>query len=153
MRSAQELGSGADRPEEKQLVLLFTSLFTIPLSRQRFLHAALLARLQVEGMTFYFFNNVFLLDLAFKPAQCIFKRLAFLNANLCQGNYTSKRPLLGNQQITGNRDKESISGPAVRDWRSCHFLPFAIFSSRENSGIGASGRFLGVRAGKRRLSC
>jgi transcriptional regulator len=141
MRSAQELGSGADRPEQKQLVLLFTSLLTIPLSRQRFLHAALLARLQVEGMTFYFLNDVFLLDLTLKPAQCIFKRLAFLNANLCQGNYTSRRPLLGNQQITGNRDKESINGPPVQDWKSCHFLPFAIFSSRENGGIGTSGGF------------
>jgi len=66
------------------LVLLFTSLFTIPLSRQRLLHAAFLAGLEVEGMTFDFFNDVFLLDLALKPAQCIFKRLAFLNANLCQ---------------------------------------------------------------------
>jgi hypothetical protein len=35
-------------------------------------------------MTFDFLNDVFLLDLAFEPAQCIFKRLAFLHANLCQ---------------------------------------------------------------------
>ncbi len=95
MRSAENLGSMQTGPREKQLILLFTSLFTIPLSRQRFLHAALFARLQVEGVTFHFLNDVFLLHFALEPAQCVFKRLAFLNANLCQRNYTSKRPLLG----------------------------------------------------------
>lgn len=35
-------------------------------------------------MTFNFLNNVFLLNLALKPAQCIFKRFAFLNANFRQ---------------------------------------------------------------------
>lgn len=59
-------------------------------------------------MTFDFFDDVFLLDLPFKPAQCIFKRLAFLNANLRQRNYTSRRPTQGNYQITGNRGKYSI---------------------------------------------
>ena len=78
-------GSGdQNRPPNDDLVLLFTSFLTIPLSRQRFLYAALFARFQVEGMTFYLFNDVFLLDLALKPAQCIFKRFAFLNTNLCQ---------------------------------------------------------------------
>jgi hypothetical protein len=66
------------------LVLLFTSFLAIPLARQRFLYAALFARLQVEGVTLHFLNNVFLLDLALKPAQRIFKRFAFLNTNLCQ---------------------------------------------------------------------
>jgi hypothetical protein len=66
------------------LVLLFTSLLTIPLTRERFLHAPLFARFQVEGMTLHFLDDVFLLNLALKPAQRIFKRLAFLNANLGQ---------------------------------------------------------------------
>jgi len=66
------------------LILLFASLLTIPLARQRFLHAALLAGLQVEGMTLHFFDDVFLLYLPLKPAQRIFKRFAFLHANLCQ---------------------------------------------------------------------
>lgn len=35
-------------------------------------------------MTFDFLDDVFLLYLPFKPTQCIFKRLAFLYANLCQ---------------------------------------------------------------------
>jgi hypothetical protein len=64
--------------------LLFTSLLAIPLARQRFFYALTLARFQVKGMTFYFFYDVFLLYLAFKPAQRVLKRLAFLNANLCQ---------------------------------------------------------------------
>jgi hypothetical protein len=37
-------------------------------------------------------NNVLLLNLALKSAQCIFKRLALLHANLCQMNHTSKHP-------------------------------------------------------------
>jgi hypothetical protein len=67
-----------------QLVLLFTSFLAIPLARQCFFHTALFARLQIKGVTLHFLNNVFLLDLALKPAQCIFKRFAFLNTNLCQ---------------------------------------------------------------------
>jgi hypothetical protein len=74
------------------LVLLFSSFLTIPLARQRFFNATALARLQVKGVTFHFLNDVFLLNLALKPAQCIFKRLAFLHANLCQMNHTSKHP-------------------------------------------------------------
>ncbi len=46
-------------------------------------------------MTFYFFDDVFLLYLALKPAQCVLKRLAFLNANLCQMYDTPKLPETG----------------------------------------------------------
>jgi hypothetical protein len=90
------------------LILLFTCFFAIPLPCQRLFHTAFFTGFEVEGMTFDFFNDVFLLDLALKPAQCIFKRLAFLNANLCQRDYTSRRPSLGNLQTTGNEDKFSI---------------------------------------------
>jgi hypothetical protein len=83
------------------LVLLFTSLFAIPLACQRLFYATLFARLQIEGMTFHFLNDVFLLNLAFKPAQCIFKRLAFLNANLRQRTTPPNRPTMGNYQSTG----------------------------------------------------
>jgi hypothetical protein len=68
----------------KNLVLLFTSLFTIPLTCQCCFDTTLLARLQVVGVTFYFLDDVFLLYLAFKPAQCVLKRFAFLQANLGQ---------------------------------------------------------------------
>jgi len=37
-------------------------------------------------VTLHFFNGVFLLHLAFKPAKSIFERLAFLQSNLCQLN-------------------------------------------------------------------
>ncbi len=49
------------------LVLLFTSFFAIPLARQRFFYSTALARLKVKGVTLYFFDNVFLLNLTLKP--------------------------------------------------------------------------------------
>ena len=72
------------------LVLLFTSLLAIPLPRQCCLHATLFTRLEVVGVTFDFLDDVFLLDLPFKAAQRIFKRLAFLYTNFCQKLSTSK---------------------------------------------------------------
>ncbi len=75
-----------------ELVLLFTSFLTIPLARQRFFHTALFTGLQVEGVTLYFLDDVFLLNLALEPAQRIFKRLAFLHANLCQLTTPPNRP-------------------------------------------------------------
>jgi len=71
-------------------VLLFTSLFAIPLARQCFLDAALFTGFQVVGVTFDFFDDVFLLNLTFKPAERILKRLAFLYTNLCQRGNTSR---------------------------------------------------------------
>ncbi len=71
-----------------QLILLFTSLLAIPLARQCFLDATLFTGLQVVGVTFDFLDDVFLLNLPLKPAECILKRLAFLYANLCQIDYT-----------------------------------------------------------------
>jgi len=49
-----------------ELVLLFTSLLAIPLARQSCFHALLLARFEVVGVTFYFLDDVFLLNLAFE---------------------------------------------------------------------------------------
>jgi hypothetical protein len=71
-----------------KLVLLFTSLLAIPLTRQCFLDATLFTGLQVVGVTFDFLDNVFLLNLPLKPAERILKRLAFLHTNLCQIEYT-----------------------------------------------------------------
>jgi hypothetical protein len=67
-----------------QLVLLFTSLFAIPLACQCCFHATLLTGFQVVGVTLHFLDDVFLLNLAFKPAQSVFERFAFLQTNLCQ---------------------------------------------------------------------
>jgi hypothetical protein len=66
------------------LILLFTSLFAIPLACQCCFHAALFTGFQVVGVTFNFLDDVFLLYLPFKPAQSVFKRFAFLQTNLCQ---------------------------------------------------------------------
>jgi hypothetical protein len=46
-------------------------------------------------MTLYFLNDVFLLYLALKPAQCVLKRFAFLQANLGQRGPTSKHARKG----------------------------------------------------------
>src|SRR6516164_1372301 len=51
-----------------ELVLLFTGFLAAALARQRFLDALLLARLEVEGVTLHFLNNVLLLNLAFEAA-------------------------------------------------------------------------------------
>ena len=66
------------------LILLFTSLFTIPLARKGCLDATLLTGLQVVGVTFDFLDDVLCLYLPLKPAQRIFQRFAFLYANLSQ---------------------------------------------------------------------
>jgi len=66
------------------LVLLFASLLTIPLARQCCFDAPLFAGFEVVGVTLDFLDDVLLLDLALKPAQSVFERFAFLNANLCQ---------------------------------------------------------------------
>ena len=72
------------------LVLLFSSFLAAALARQRFLHALLLARFQVKGVTFHFLNDVFLLNLTLEAAQSVFERFAFLQSDFCQRYYTPK---------------------------------------------------------------
>jgi hypothetical protein len=67
-----------------ELVSLFASFFAIPLACQCCFHATLFTGLQIVGVTLHFLDNVLLLNLALKPAQSVFERLAFLYANLCQ---------------------------------------------------------------------
>ena len=74
-------------PENVQSVCFFSCLLAIPLARQRFLHTALLSRLQVEAVTLHFLDDVLGLHLALEAPQCILKRLAFLHANLCQSQH------------------------------------------------------------------
>src|SRR6266545_998682 len=64
--------------------LLFAKLLSCPLACQSLLHASLLARFQVVGVTFHFFNDVFLLNFALEPTQSVFQRLALLQSNFCQ---------------------------------------------------------------------
>jgi hypothetical protein len=72
------------------LVLFFPYLLAVALTCQRFLHAFLFTRLQVKRMTLNFLDDVFCLHLSLKTAQGILKGFAFLDSNLCQGEYTSK---------------------------------------------------------------
>jgi hypothetical protein len=62
-------------------IRLFAKLFSGTLSRQSLLDALLLARLQVEGVTFDLLDDVFLLHLAFEPTKGVLQRLAFLQSN------------------------------------------------------------------------
>jgi hypothetical protein len=82
--------SAAASFNSQKLVLLFTSLFATTLAGERFFHALLFTRLQVVGVTLHLFDDVFLLHLALKTAQCILKRLTFLQSDLCQSRYTPK---------------------------------------------------------------
>jgi hypothetical protein len=62
---------GSSDPICGNLILLFANLFSGTLSRQSLLHSALRARLQVEGVTLHFLNDVFRLNLALKPTKGI----------------------------------------------------------------------------------
>ena len=73
-----------------RLVLLFPSFFPAAFARQCFLHALLLAGLQIKGVSFDLFDDVFLLHLALKAAQCILKGLTLLQSDFCQRDYTPK---------------------------------------------------------------
>ena len=96
-----------------QLVLLFTSLLAIPLARQSCLDATLLTGLQIVGVTLHLFDNVLLLYLPLEPAQRIFERLAFLYANLCQKNPTSK-PAKGLFNDTGILERRVNRNAIIR---------------------------------------
>ncbi len=85
---------GSDGPEVR-LVLFLACFFTAALASERFLDTLLLAGLQVEGMTFYFFNDVFLLYLALEPAESIFEGFTLLKSDFSQTNYTPKLVPLG----------------------------------------------------------
>jgi hypothetical protein len=67
----EKQGPPSERRPSYELVLLFPSLFSAALSRQRFFYALLLARLEVKGVTFHFLDDVLLLDFALKTTQGI----------------------------------------------------------------------------------
>jgi len=74
------------------LVLLLADFLTITLTGERFFNTLLLARLEIEGMTLYFLDDVFGLHLALETAQSILKGFAFLNSNLCQEKHLQTFP-------------------------------------------------------------
>jgi len=77
---------GSD-PNCRNLIRLSATLFSGTLSCQSFLQSALLARLQIVGVTPHFFNDVFRLNLALEPTKGIFQRLAVLQSNFCQTHH------------------------------------------------------------------
>ena len=83
MKKGKGPSSGRRRPSRK-LVLLFAGLFSAPLASQSFLNALFFARLQVEGMTLHFFDDVFLLHLAFETSKRVFEGFALLNTDFSQ---------------------------------------------------------------------
>jgi hypothetical protein len=72
------------RFSNRRLLLFLANLLAIPFASQRFFHALFLARLQIEGMTLHFLDDVFGLHFALETAQRILKGLAFLYSNFCQ---------------------------------------------------------------------
>lgn len=73
-----------------KLILLFARLFPAALPSQRLFYTLLLSGLQVEGMTFYFLNYVFLLNLALETSESVFEGLTLLKPDFSQTNYTPK---------------------------------------------------------------
>jgi hypothetical protein len=61
----------------------------IALASQRLLDSFLLSRLQVEGVTFDFFDDVLLLYLTFEPSKGVLQSLALLKSYFSQ---TGKTP-------------------------------------------------------------
>jgi hypothetical protein len=64
------------------------TLFPVALARQSFLRALLLTRLQVEGMSLDFLDDVLLLDLALETAQRAFQGFSILDVDFCQTRLT-----------------------------------------------------------------
>jgi hypothetical protein len=60
------------RPSAHRLVSLEPGFLANALASQGFLHSPLLAWFQVEGVTLNLLNYVFLLNLAFEAAKCVF---------------------------------------------------------------------------------
>ena len=62
--------------------------FAVALTGQRRFQAALFSGRNIEGMPFYFANNVFLLHLAFKPAERALQRLVIAEFDFCHLFFT-----------------------------------------------------------------
>ena len=71
---------------ESVSILLFTNFFTSPFASQRSFHAFFLARLEIKGVAFHFFNNVFLLHFALEATQSVFEGFTLLQSNFRQTN-------------------------------------------------------------------
>ena len=71
-----------------RLVVVLSGLLAGSFSSQGLLDPALFAWLQVKGMSFDFFDDVFLLDLALETAESVLERLSFLKSHFSQTTNT-----------------------------------------------------------------
>ena len=82
-------------PLVSRLILLFPCFLAAALARQSFLHPLLFTRLQVERVTFYFFDYVLGLYLPFEAAKSILEGFSLLKPNFRQSDYTPLLVLTG----------------------------------------------------------
>src|SRR5262245_48692918 len=74
------------------LLQLAPELLAIPLTGERLLGSALVARLQVKGVLLDVLDDVFLLNLPFETPECALDRFALLDLHFCHYNHT---PFMG----------------------------------------------------------
>jgi hypothetical protein len=74
------------------LVLLLANLLTSALASQRGFHTFLFTGLQVKGVAFDLFDNVFLLHLALETAKRILEGFSLLQSNFRQQTHPQTRP-------------------------------------------------------------
>jgi hypothetical protein len=77
-----------ETPVPRRLFGFAGTFFSVALARESFLGALLLTRLQVEGMSLDFLDDVLLLDLALETAQRAFQGFSVLDVDFCQTRLT-----------------------------------------------------------------
>lgn len=68
------------------------TLLAIPLTGKRFFLTLLLARFEVKRVPFYFFYDIFLLDLTLEAPQSALQGFPILEMDFCQKVFTTFRP-------------------------------------------------------------
>ena len=85
------------------LVLLFARFLAAALTRQSFFHPLPFAGLQVERVTFYFFNYVLGLYLPLETAKSVLEGFSLLKSNFSQADYTPLLVLTGRSKFMARR--------------------------------------------------
>src|SRR5579863_7124200 len=67
-------------------ILLFANFLARALASERSFYALFLAWFQVKGVSFYLFDDVFLLNFALEPAQSVIEGFTLLQSNFRQTN-------------------------------------------------------------------
>jgi hypothetical protein len=108
-------------------IRLFANLFPGTLSRQSLLYSALIARLQVEGVTLHFLDDVLGLNFAFESTKSILNRFALLQSNFCHAHHPQRRRI---GQLRGY----SIFAAFCRSMRNNTEKRESVFSPRAPNG-------------------